>query len=287
MSDLELDALIAIARRAGEIVRELYRSHLEHGIEVSLKGPDDPVTVADQRANTEICEALAERFPGDAVIAEESVDEITDHLEQLVARRRVFWVDPLDGTRELVDKTGEFAVMIGLAVAGRAEAGVVYAPATGELLAGRVGVAAFSESVDGARRSLTVGACSRFADARMVASRSHRPAIIEPLRRRLGVAEPIACGSVGLKVARLVSREADFYVHAGVGMKRWDTCGPEAILRAAGGRMTDLDGVDIDYSCADPSLLRGLVATNGVLHAGVLSAVGWAEREVVRLGLGS
>jgi 3'(2'), 5'-bisphosphate nucleotidase len=100
----------------------------------------------------------------------------------------------------------------------------------------------------------------------------------------LGIGTLQPCGSVGVKVARIVLGQADLYVHAGRGMKHWDTCGPEAILAAAGGRMSDLRGQVIDYASSEIRLQRGLVATNGTLHPGVLSAVDWAQREAERVG---
>lgn len=284
--DDDLEALIAIARRASARVAERYREHLRQGVEVELKGPGDPVTVADREANELICEALAERFPDAGVIAEESAPDDVATLAALAARPRVFFVDPLDGTREFVDQNGEFAVMIGLALGGRAEAGVVVLPVDGRLVAGRVGAGAFVEEPSGQRRALGVRPTSRFADATMVVSRSHRPPIIEPLRKRLGIGVMQPCGSVGVKIARIVLGEADLYVHDGPGMKHWDTCGPQAILEAAGGTMSDLLGQPIDYASSEIRLRRGVVATNGHLHPGVLSAVGWAEREAARLAGG-
>jgi 3'(2'), 5'-bisphosphate nucleotidase len=283
--DQELEALAAIARTAGRRVMELYALHLAGELPIEHKAPGDPVTRADREANALISEALAERFPEASVVAEESAPAGRAEIERLLAAERVFYVDPLDGTREFVDRNGEFAVMIGLAEGGRATLGVVLVPAEGLLLAGRVGVGAFAEDAAGARQPLAVSERERFSEARMIVSRSHRPAITEPLRRRLGiVAEPTPCGSVGVKVARIAQGRADVYVHAGRGMRRWDTCAPEAVLAAAGGRATDLDGAPLDYADADLALRRGWVASNGTLHAGVLSAVGWAEREVRRLG---
>ena len=82
----------------------------------------------------------------------------------------------------------------------------------------------------------------------------------------------VACGSVGVKVSRLVLGQGDVYVHGGLGAKHWDTCAPEALLVAAGGRFTDLAGAAIDYASADLMLRNGLVATNGALHEAVLAA---------------
>lgn len=278
----ELEAMIRIAERASARVAELYDRHRESGIDVQHKRPGDPVTAADREANAIICSALAAEFPDAGVIAEESVPG-DQELAALLLRSRVFFVDPLDGTREFVNRNPEFAVMIGLAVDGQAAAGVVATPTDGRLIAGRVGQRALLQTADGRRDLVSVNPRGTFEDARLVVSRSHRPAIVDPLCRRLGIRTLLPCGSVGVKVLRLVEREADVYVHAGGGLKRWDTCAPDAILAAAGGRMTDLDGAAIDYASRDLHLRRGLVATNGVLHPGVLSAVGWAEREAARI----
>jgi 3'(2'), 5'-bisphosphate nucleotidase len=268
MPDRELDEVLRIARRAGAIIRAVYAT----AFAVELKGPGDPVTRADREANDLICGALAASFPGDAILAEESVP-----AEAEVARRaasgRVWFVDPLDGTREFADRNGEFAVMIGLATGGRPSLGVVLMPVDGRAIAGRVGVGAFSEEEDGTRRPLAVTAVRDPRAATLMVSRSHRPALLDPVVRHLGITKVRPCGSVGVKVAHLVFGEADLYLHAGPGAKHWDTCAPEAVLVAAGGRFTDLDGALIDYASGDLALHRGIAASNGALHEAALAAV--------------
>ncbi|WP_437719351.1 3'(2'),5'-bisphosphate nucleotidase CysQ [Sorangium sp. So ce448] len=268
-TDPEIEEVIRIARAAERRVRAIYAT----AFTVELKGPGDPVTRADREASDIICESLAASFPGDAILSEEGVPEDPAEVARLVGSRRVWFVDPLDGTREFTEHIGEFAVMIGLAVAGRAVLGVVVMPADGEGIAGRVGGAAFAEDAQGARRPLSVSAVSDPREATIVISRSHRPPRLDPLLDRLGTGRIVPCGSVGVKVARIVLGQADLYVHDGGGAKRWDTCAPEAVLTAAGGRMSDLDGAPIDYRSDDLVLRRGIVATNGALHEAVLSAV--------------
>jgi 3'(2'), 5'-bisphosphate nucleotidase len=276
MMERELNEVLKIAREAAAIVLKVYGEPFV----VEMKGPDDPVTRADREANDHICRRLSAAFPGDAIIAEESAPESEEAAAALVRKPRVFYVDPLDGTREFADKNGEFAVMIGLAVEGRAALGVVVMPTTGEVLAGIIGegaaaaTVAFIEDASGSRRPLRVSSVSDPSQATLMVSRSHRPPLIEPLAARLGITRMIACGSVGVKVARVVTAQADLYVHDGGGPKRWDSCAPEAILRAAGGRFTDLDGALIDYASADLPLRRGIIASNALFHDAVLAAVG-------------
>jgi 3'(2'), 5'-bisphosphate nucleotidase len=267
-NDVELTGVMRIARAAAALVMEVYATPFT----VELKGPEDPVTRADREANALICRELEAAFPGEAILAEESVPTDDDELAARFRHERVFFVDPLDGTREFADRNGEFAVMIGLAERGRAVLGVVLMPTTGELLAGRVGSGAFVEAADGARRPLQVSSVSSPADATMVISRSHRPKLVQPLIDRLGIRRVVPCGSVGVKVARIVTGAADLYVHGGAGAKLWDSCAPEAILRAAGGRFTDLSGAPIDYARPELQLRDGLIASNGALHDAVVAA---------------
>lgn len=268
-NDRELDEIVRIARAAAAIVMDVYATPFA----VEMKGPGDPVTRADREANTLICSALEAAFPGEAILAEESVPT-DDELAARLRKERVFFVDPLDGTREFADRNGEFAVMIGLAVRGRAALGVVVMPTTGEALAGRAGEGgvAFLEARDGSRRPLRVSAVSAPADATLIVSRSHRPKEIEPLLARLGISKVVPCGSVGVKIARIATGEVDLYVHGGGGAKLWDSCAPEAVLLGAGGSFTDLSGAPIDYKGPGLKLGRGIIASNGALQAAVVAA---------------
>jgi 3'(2'), 5'-bisphosphate nucleotidase len=266
--DHEATILLGIARRAADAVMAVYGT----AFAVELKGPNDPVTRADREANELICRELAQHFPGDAVVAEESAPDSPEATLALVSRERVFFVDPVDGTREFTERNGEFAVMIGLAVRGRAELGVVLHPPSGDAMIGRVGHGAVLEARDGSRRPLRVSDVDDPAHARLVVSRSHRPKLITPFKAALGISQELPCGSVGLKVARIATAAAEVYAHGGVGAKRWDSCGPEAVLIGAGGRFTDLSGAPIDYASADLVLRTGILATNAALQPAALAA---------------
>ncbi|WP_437928539.1 3'(2'),5'-bisphosphate nucleotidase CysQ [Sorangium sp. So ce291] len=272
-NDRELDEIVRIARAAAAIVMDVYATPFT----VEMKGPGDPVTRADREANALICSALEAAFPGEAILAEESVPA-ADELAARFRQERVFFVDPLDGTREFADRNGEFAVMIGLSVRGRAALGVVVMPTTGEALAGRAdegagdGGFAFLEAKDGSRRPLRVSSVGAPADAALIVSRSHRPKELEPLIARLGITRVVPCGSVGVKIARIATAEVDLYIHGGGGAKLWDSCAPEAVLRGAGGRFTDLAGAPIDYTGPGLKLARGIIASNGALQDAVVAA---------------
>ncbi|MBK8252894.1 MAG: 3'(2'),5'-bisphosphate nucleotidase CysQ [Polyangiaceae bacterium] len=241
---------------------------------VEMKSPGDPVTMADKRANELLCREIAASFPGEAIVAEEDAPRTADEVKAMIARERVFYVDPLDGTREFAARRAEFSVMIGVALQGRATLGVLVMPVTGEALMGdaRVLESALIEAKDGTRAALRVTAQKSAANSTMMVSRSRRPRLVGPLAERLAIANVVPCGSVGVKVARVAMAQADLYVHGGGGVSSWDLCGPEAVLAAAGGRVTALDGSQIDYA-AELVHTRGFVGTNGALHDTVLQAI--------------
>jgi 3'(2'), 5'-bisphosphate nucleotidase len=263
MLDEELATVADLARQAGRILLEVYASNFK----VDFKAGTDPVTDADRRANDFLVRGLSQRFPLDGIVAEESEqdDRALDH-------ERCWFVDPLDGTREFVARNGEFAVMLGLAIRGRASLGVVFQPVTGKLYCGRVGGRARLEQ-DGQVRELVVSDHSSPGDLGLVVSRSHRPGGTDELMRRLGIRQEKPSGSVGLKIGCIAERDADLYVHLSARASKWDACGPEAILRAAGGRFTDLLGAEFDYREPDPRASRGILACNSAAFEAVAPVV--------------
>ena len=271
----ELSELVRIARAASDVVMEVYASPFT----VEMKGPGDPVTQADKRANDLLCREIAASFPGEAIVAEEDAPRTADEMRGLVTQERVFFVDPLDGTREFAARRAEFSVMIGVAIRGRAALGVLVLPVTGEVLLGdaRVPGTAWLEAKDGTRSPLRVTDLHEPDRARMMVSRSRRPRLVGPLAERLHIPAVIPCGSVGVKVARVAMADADLYVHGGGGIKSWDLCGPEAVLVAAGGRVTTLAGEAIDYA-EEIVHTKGFVGTNGALHGAVLATLAELER---------
>lgn len=263
----EIEVASQLARRAGEILLEIYTTDFAV---VQKPAGGGPVTEADLRASEFLVRELRAAFPGDGVVSEEVKD--TSDSERF---SRCWFIDPLDGTKEFVDRSGQFAVQIGLAVEGEAKVGVVYRPVGDRLYAGAVGGDAVVE-IDGRRRAL------RFPPApegplRLVVSRSHRSRRIDALRRRLGVDEVIESGSVGLKCGILAEGLADLYVHASAVTYRWDSCGPEAIVRAAGGVLTGMDGAPYRYDGDEMQNLRGLLCCGEEVFERVL-------QEVHRLG---
>jgi len=257
----ELRTALELARTAGVLVMK-YRGG-ELGIE--LKPGDEPVTIADKRANQLIVDGLAKRFPHDPVVSEE-----LPSAEATLRAPRLWLVDPIDGTKDFIRGSEGFSVMIGIVRDGRPVLGVVHQPAVGA-----TGRTFFSTPDGGAHvvegdsvQPLAVSSIASAADARLVASASHRSADIDRVKQTLGIANEQNVGSVGVKLCLIAMGMRDLYVNPAAKTKVWDTAGPEAILTAAGGRLTDLFGDLVDYS--ELRQLRGLVASNGHVHAEVV-----------------
>lgn len=259
----ELEITRRIAREAGRILLEFYQT--DH--EVQWKGYDDPVTAADHAANDFIVAELKRHFPNDGLLSEESRDDKTR-----LNKARVWMVDPMDGTKQFIERLGEFAVMIGLAVDGEARLGVVYRPVDDQLYYAAPGVGAFLEEKWTTRR-LRVSLLDVPAQMIAAMSRSHHSPQIDKINTHLGVSQHIRSGSVGLKVGLIAEARAHLYLHLGAKTNHWDTCAPEAILREAGGVMTDRNGMSLRYNTDDPRNLHGIVASNGTRHARILRSV--------------
>jgi len=270
----ELSILVGVAAEAAEVVLRVY----EQPFEVDYKAPADPVTEADRAANALICERLSTAFPGVPIVAEESAPETFSDFRK---SERVFFVDPVDGTREFVAKNGEFVVMIGVLEGERAVASVIHAPTTKTAWVGLVGYGAFELGADGSRKRLHVTDTPELSQARIVSSRSHRTERLERALSALGAREIVKQGSAGLKGAHVAAATADAYVaphHAG---QRWDICPTDALVQAAGGRVTDAYGELIDYRAAKLVNDRGVVLTNGHLHDAIIARLALA-RELSR-----
>ncbi len=237
---------------------------------VEYKAKDDPVTRADRESNALLCERLRAAFPDIPVVAEESDPSTYAGFAKAEA---AWFVDPLDGTREFVARNGEFAVMLGLAEHGRATLGVILAPAWGRALVGIVGEGAWEVDDQGVRRPIHVSTLPTLRGAKVVVSRWRTPIMLAQFGAARGALPPVNHGSSGLKGVLVATGVRDAYVQSGKAGMRWDACATEALVRGAGGECTDALGSPFDYRVEDLANDKGLVATNGLLHAEVLDAL--------------
>lgn len=259
----QLRVLCEIAAEAGQTIREFYAG----GFEVEYKSPGDPVTEADKAANALICGRLQAAFPDTAIVAEESPEEAYEGYRE---RERVFFVDPLDGTREFVARNGQFVVMIGLVVENDAQLGVIHAPATGITWYGGAGVGAFRRAPDGTERPIAVGTVQDPSAARVTISRSRRSERLSASLRAISPRVITPMGSAGLKGAQVAEAAADAYLAVGAAGKHWDACAMAALVQAAGGRVSDVRGRALDYRGPSMELDHGLLVANPALHSALL-----------------
>jgi 3'(2'), 5'-bisphosphate nucleotidase len=254
----ELRVARRLARAAGAEALKFYGGPLR----VEHKGEfEDPVTEADHAANDVILAGLKREFPEDGLLSEETTDTV-----RRLDRRRVWMIDPLDGTNGFIAGNGDFAVQIGLTEGGGPVAGVVYLPLTDVLYWAARGAGAWVERPDAQSERLRVSDESDPARMRLAASRSHRSPRMDAVVKRFGFSEEVNRGSVGVKVGLIVERQCDIYIHLSGRTKQWDTCAPEAILREAGGTLTDLWGEPYRYNTEDVRNRNGLVASNAASH---------------------
>jgi 3'(2'), 5'-bisphosphate nucleotidase len=258
-NELQIAKELAVA--AGAVLLNYYH----RGVLVDWKAPGDPVTAADREASHLIVTGLERQFPEHAILCEEEPDDLV-RLE----RSHVWMVDPMDGTREFIAQRDEFAVQIGLVIRGTPVVGAVYQPTSRKLYYAAQGLGAFLET-DGAVIPLHVSPESVASRMTIAESRSHRSARVQAIRQRLQIPQSVLTGSVGLKIGLVCEGRAHLYVHTGHRTYLWDTCGPEAILREAGGRMTDVCNAPLRYDTPEVKNLHGIIATNGVIHDRVVN----------------
>jgi 3'(2'), 5'-bisphosphate nucleotidase len=256
--DRELSRAIELARLAGTEVLALARG--ERGVE--MKPGDEPVTVADRRASDLIVAGLAASFPADPIISEERLGEGS------LGAPRCWLVDPIDGTKDFIRGEDGYSVMIGLVSNGVPTVGVVYQPTLDRLF--YASPAGAFMTYEGQTTAIAVSQVATSTELRLVVSKSHRSPDIDRVKQQLGISNEVNLGSVGLKLCVIAAGLRDLYVNPAAKTKAWDTCAPEAILVAAGGRLTDLFGRPLDYT-KELAHRRGLVASNGHAHAEVIA----------------
>lgn len=261
----ELSVAVALAREAGAAIMSFYEGPL-HIEQKSDAGDREPVTQADKVANELVVSGLTSEFPNDGILAEESIDT-TRRLGKL----RVWMVDPLDGTNGFIDGNGDFAVQIGLAEEGRPVVGVVYQPVTGVLYRAVAGGGSWIERAGQEAVQARVSDQTNIQAMRLAASRSHRSPRMDKVVKAFGVKQEVRRGSVGIKVGLIIERQCDLYIHLSPRTKQWDTCAPEVILTEAGGEMSDLFGLPIEYNSPEVQNQNGLVATNRVAHQEIIA----------------
>ncbi len=233
-----IEPVVALAKEAGAAILEVYATDFD----VQAKDDESPLTQADLAAHIIIERGLSELTPNIPIISEESGLPDFEIRSQWT---RYWLIDPLDGTKEFVNRNDEFTVNIALIDNHRPILGVVYIPVMNKTYTGVEGLGAAVRSGDDAPQPIAVAATSS-KPVRVVGSRSHRGASLDAFLERLGEFDMHAMGS-SLKFCVIAEGGADIYPRLGL-TSEWDTAAAQAVVEQAGGAVLELDGKPLAYN---------------------------------------
>lgn len=252
----EVSAALEAADLAGELIRREYATFAAI--------PDAPVSISthvDKASQELILNFLHAEFPHDALRAEENTPQLARVPND---GRRVWVVDPIDGTRGFAKKTGQFSVMIGLLVDGEPVVGVVMEPVQDRATYAWTGGGCWYKVGDGTSVGCRVS--RRGAGTAVLTQSWSKPGVPSRPVRALAPAHVIETYSGGVKLAQVARGDADVYANVYETFYDWDICAGHLLVTEAGGRVTDLSGNPVTYSGDRFAQTRGLLATNGVFH---------------------
>ena len=250
-----IEPIVALATEAGQAILEVYATDFD----VQEKSDESPLTQADLASHNCIVAGLKQLTPDIPIISEE------DGLPTFEERRqwqRYWLIDPLDGTKEFVNRNGEFTVNIALIDSHRPVFGVVYVPVQDKTYLGCEGHGAeLRES--GSVTPIRVAEASS-TPVRIVGSRSHRGSSLDAFLERLGETDMLPMGS-SLKFCVIAEGRADIYPRLGP-TSEWDTAAAQAVVEQAGGKVLELDGKPLSYNAKEDILNPWFVVIGAADH---------------------
>ncbi|NEO86098.1 MAG: 3'(2'),5'-bisphosphate nucleotidase CysQ [Spirulina sp. SIO3F2] len=268
MIENRLPEICAIARTVAWGAADILRAYYRGDTDLDVKDKQgDPVTAADLAANHHILATLQQQLADESFgyLSEETYD--TEAMA-VTPGDWVWIIDPLDGTRDFIEKTGEYAVHIALAYQGRPQLAVVAIPEDETLYYAIKGQGTYRESRDGTTVKMQASGRDRIEDLVLVASRSHRNPRLNTMLERIPFNDRKFVGSVGRKVTTILEQDTDVYISLSgkSAPKDWDFAAPELILTEAGGQFTSFEGKELLYNQGDVRQWGGLMASNGPCH---------------------
>ena len=255
LNDL-IDAII----QAGEKIQEIYDTDFE----VNKKDDNSPITQADLESN-KILRSVLEKT-GIPILSEEDVDD-----KSRLASEKVWIVDPLDGTHDFVNRTGEFTVLVGLVENHIPVMGLVYLPIKKILYFAEKGMGAFCYDLNRWEK-ISVRKVEEVSSCLALVSRHHLSGKEKKILDHLGITNTATIGST-LKVMEISSGRGDVYLTTTNKMSQWDTCASNCIISEAGGKMSDISGNELIYNTEIVKHENGLLVTNGFIHGMVVSKI--------------
>lgn len=257
-ANLAIPAIEAVIA-AGKEILKVYNQDFE----VRFKQLQEPLTEADLASNKIILAAL--KKTNIAILSEETKDNYKRLTGDLL------WiVDPLDGTREFINKNGEFSIMVGLAEKGVPVLGIIYQPTTENLFLSSRDEGAYEKTLDGWKRLKTTSIMV-LSEARGILSRNNLSEEEIRFLERNNIDKFTQKGSAGLKAGEICRGNAEFYFNSTNKLKEWDTCAAHSLILEAGGNLTAFNGEQIIYNKKDPIHHDGVLFTNNpCLHEKII-----------------
>lgn len=254
---MDLTQLLPIAVSAAQAAGDLIKCHYRSACDTWDKSPDNPVTKADLAADQLLREWLTAATPDCGWLSEETADTM-ERLDKYC----IWVVDPLDGTKEFIERLDEFAVSVAFVQDGRPLLGVVHNPATGETIAGIVsqGLIYNGETT----RALSGRAEASGAQV-LVSNTEVKRGMWAPYQDTFDLKQ---VGSAAYKLARVAAGFGDAYISLKP-KHEWDICAGVALVLAVGGQATDLSGRTFRFNQAEIEV-NGVVAANPTLHAALI-----------------
>jgi 3'(2'), 5'-bisphosphate nucleotidase len=282
-----LAGVVAIARKtawgAAAILRSYYRGEPNYDLLQVQEKNEGPVTAADLAVNQYILNNFQAAFGTTefAYLTEETYKEQTNTPTQ----PWVWIIDPLDGTRDFIDKTGEYAIHIALVYEHRPVIAVVALPESETIYFAYLGGGTLRETLDGSLTPVRVSDRSTIPELALVASRTHRDDRFNQLLSQIPFKSQKYVGSVGCKIVTILEQQTDVYISLSgkSAPKDWDMAAPELILTEAGGKFTAANGDSLKYNTGDVSQWGCLIASNGIAHVPLCQQVTAALAEIDRI----
>jgi 3'(2'), 5'-bisphosphate nucleotidase len=256
--DSDLDAALEAARRAGRLILAAFENF------VAI--PDaraDITTEVDRQSQETILQYLNQRFPTDALCAEEATPTLASAVH---SGHRMWVVDPIDGTRGFAQKNGEYSVMIALLIEGRIAVGVVLEPASHRLTYAVRGGGCWRRDGDALPTACRVTTTRELSEATLTQSHSRKAGERSPLVQALQPKLIRETYSAGIKLALVARGDADYYVNSYEAFHDWDICAGQILVEEAGGVVTGLGGEPIVYGTPGAWQRQGLLGSNSLLH---------------------
>ena len=258
--------LLDLLPSAGQIVRRYL--HAEE-LPSKKKGIHDFVTAADLAVDDFLQRMLKKEFPTIPLLTEETFEgDFNDYRQNEL----LFIIDPLDGTADFIEKTGDFSIMIGLVQGHEPILGVVYQPTEKAIYLAQKNKGTYVHR-NNQWRKLSVSQFSELSQSRATVSRHHLTGAEKKFLTDLHLAYFTDKGSAGLKIAEVAAGRAELYLTSAQ-IKHWDTCAGSCLVKEAGGKITDTQGNEFSYNQDSVTHTLGVLVTNGRIHQKVVEVYG-------------